>query len=99
VVSQFGAQNRQLQFNDLGLKITATVFWYGPQNHAGYDLSVAPQNRREDKDGVGHVSRSSGFLRVKAGRARVSQSGLKIGVGTTASGACDIITEVASRLS
>jgi hypothetical protein len=29
---------------DLGLKITTTVSWFGPQNHAGYGLSVAPQN-------------------------------------------------------
>jgi hypothetical protein len=32
------------RFNDLGLKITATVSWFGPQNQPGYDLSVAPQN-------------------------------------------------------
>jgi hypothetical protein len=38
-------QNRQLWFGDLGLKITATVSWFGPQNQAGFGLSVAPQNR------------------------------------------------------
>jgi hypothetical protein len=29
---------------DLGLKITVTVSWFGPQNEAGNGLSVAPQN-------------------------------------------------------
>jgi hypothetical protein len=43
-VSRFGPQNRQLQFSDLGLKITATVSWFGPQNKKGDGLSVAPQN-------------------------------------------------------
>jgi hypothetical protein len=28
--SQFGPQNRQLRFGDLGLKITAIIFWFGP---------------------------------------------------------------------
>jgi hypothetical protein len=31
-VSQFGPQNRQVWFGDLGLKITMTVSWFGPQN-------------------------------------------------------------------
>jgi hypothetical protein len=44
-VSRFGLQNRQLRFDDLGLKITVMVSWFGPQNQAGFDLSVAPQNR------------------------------------------------------
>jgi hypothetical protein len=43
-VSQFGSQNRQLWFGDLGLKITTTVLCFGPQNQAGFDLLVAPQN-------------------------------------------------------
>jgi hypothetical protein len=43
-VSQFGPQNRQLWFGDLGPKITATVSWFEPQNKVGYGLSVAPQN-------------------------------------------------------
>jgi hypothetical protein len=55
------------------------VSWFVPQNQAGYGLSVMPQNRREDEDGMGHVSRSSGLLRVEASQARVSQSGLKTG--------------------
>jgi hypothetical protein len=43
-VFRFGPQNRQLRFGDLGFKITMMVFWFGPQNHVGFDLSVAPQN-------------------------------------------------------
>jgi hypothetical protein len=46
-VFRFGLQNRQLRFGDLGLKIIAIFFWFGPQNQAGFGLSVAPQNRRE----------------------------------------------------
>jgi hypothetical protein len=57
------------------------VSWFGPQNHAGYSLSVAPQNQQEDKDGVRHTLRSSGLLHVKANWTRVSQSGLKTGGG------------------
>jgi hypothetical protein len=64
-ISQFGPQNSQLWFCDLGLKITMTVSWFGPQNHAGFSLSVAPQNRRREV-GTGHASRSSGFLRCEA---------------------------------
>jgi hypothetical protein len=37
----------------------------------------------EDKYGVGHTSRSSDLLRLKASRARVSQSSLMIGGGAT----------------
>jgi hypothetical protein len=29
-ISQFGPQNRRLRFDNLGLKITATVFKFGP---------------------------------------------------------------------
>jgi hypothetical protein len=56
-------QNRQLGFGDLCLKITSMISCFGLQNQAGYGLSVASENRRED-DSVGHVLRSSGFLRV-----------------------------------
>jgi hypothetical protein len=31
-VSRFGPQNRQLEFDGLGHKITVTVFWFGLQN-------------------------------------------------------------------
>jgi hypothetical protein len=44
-VFQFGPQNWQLRFSDLGLKITVTVSWFVPQNQAGFGLSVAPQNQ------------------------------------------------------
>jgi hypothetical protein len=69
------------------------ISWFGPQNQAGFFLSVAPQNRWEG-DGVRHVSRSSGLLRMEAIRARVSQSGLKTGGGAVAGGTCGTIVEV-----
>jgi hypothetical protein len=47
----------------------------------GHGLSVAPQNRQEDEDGVGHTSGFSGLLCVEASRARVSQFGLKTSGG------------------
>jgi hypothetical protein len=31
-VFRFGPQNRHLWFGDLGLKITVTISWFGPQN-------------------------------------------------------------------
>jgi hypothetical protein len=98
MVSRFGLQNRQLWFGDLGLKITATVSWFGPQNQVGFGLSVAPQNRRRE-DGAGHASRSSSLLGVKASLARVSQSVLKTGRGATTGGARGTIAEVASEAS
>jgi hypothetical protein len=57
--------------------------WFVPQNQAGYGLSVAPQNHREDEDSAGHVSTSSGLLHLEANRARVFQSVLKTGGGVT----------------
>jgi hypothetical protein len=42
---RFVPQNRQLTFGDFGLKITATISWFGSQNQVGFGLSVAPQNR------------------------------------------------------
>jgi hypothetical protein len=95
---QFGPQNRQLWFSDLGLKITATVFWFGPQNQAGFDLSVAPQNRRREVD-AGHASRSSSLLSVEASLARVSQSDLKTGGGATTGGARGTIMKITSEAS
>jgi hypothetical protein len=88
-------QNLQLWFGDLGLKITMTVSWFGPQNQVGFSLSVAPQNRRREV-GVGHASRSSGLLGLEASLARVFQSGLKTGGGATPGGARGTIAEVAS---
>jgi hypothetical protein len=41
----FEPQNQQLWFNDLGLKITVTVFLFWSQNLVGFGLLVAPQNR------------------------------------------------------
>jgi hypothetical protein len=57
------------------------VSWFGPENQVGYGLSVAPQNRWEDKDSVGHTSRSTGLLCLEARQARVSQSSLKTSRG------------------
>jgi hypothetical protein len=45
---------------------------------------------------MGHASSSGGFLRLKASRARVSQSGLKTGRGVMMGGARGIIAEVTS---
>jgi hypothetical protein len=94
-VSQFGPQNRQLRFGDLGPKITATVYWFRPQNQAGFDLSVVPQNQRREVS-VGHASRSSGLLHMEASRVRVSQFGLKTDGGVTTGGARGTIAKVAS---
>jgi hypothetical protein len=59
------------EFPGLGIKITATVSWFEPQNQAEFGLSVAPQNRQREV-GVGHSSRSSSLLRVEASLDRVS---------------------------
>jgi hypothetical protein len=56
--SGLGLKTGSYGFGDLGPKITATVSWFGPQNQAGFGLSVAPQNRRREVS-AGHVSRSS----------------------------------------
>jgi hypothetical protein len=58
-----------------------------------FGLSVAPQNRWREVS-VGHVSRSSGLIRVEVSLTRVSQSGLKISGGATTGGARGTITEV-----
>jgi hypothetical protein len=76
-----------------------TVSYFGTQNHAGYGLLVAPQNQREDEDGVGHALRSNGLLHMKVSWVRIFQSGLKTDEGVTASGACVTITEVTSSSS
>jgi hypothetical protein len=85
-------------FSSLASKLVATVSWFGPQNHVGFGLSVAPQNRWRDV-GVGHASRSTGLLHVEASLARVSQSGLKTSGDATTGGACGTITEVTSEAS
>jgi hypothetical protein len=79
-------------FDDLGIKITVTVSWFGPQNHAGFGLSVAQQNQRRKVDQE-HVLRSSSLLHVEASWDRISQSGLKTGGGATSGGARGIIAE------
>jgi hypothetical protein len=48
---------------------------------------------------VGYASRSSGLLHVKAGRAIVSQSGLKTDGGVTMGDAHGTIAEVTSESS
>jgi hypothetical protein len=80
-VSWCGPQNRQLRFGDLAQKITTTVSGFGSQKQADYGLSIAPQNRWEDEDNMGHASRSSGLLHLEASWARVSQFKLKTGGG------------------
>jgi hypothetical protein len=92
-VSQFRPQNRQLQFGDLGHKITVSVFWFEPQNQTDFGLSVALQNRWME-DSAGHASRFGGLLRLKASHARVFQTGLKTDGGATAGGARGTIVEV-----
>jgi hypothetical protein len=52
------------------------------------------RQRRGVCDGVGHASRSSGFLRVEASRVRVFQSGIKTSGGATVGGAHGTIAEV-----
>jgi hypothetical protein len=64
----------------------------------GFSLSVAPQNQWREV-GAEHASRSNDLLHVEASLARVFQSGLKIGRGTTAGGARDTIAGVASETS
>jgi hypothetical protein len=86
----------QLWFGDLGLKITATVSWFGPQNQAGSGLSVAPQNRWMEVS-TGHASRSSGLLHVEASLTRVFQSVLKTDGGATTDGARGTNVKVASE--
>jgi hypothetical protein len=86
------------RFGGLGLKISATVFWFRPQNQADFGLSVVPQNCRREV-GTGQASRSSGLLLVEASRARVSQSGLKTGRDSTTGGPRGTIMEVASEVS
>jgi hypothetical protein len=94
-VSQFGPQNRQLRFGDLGLKITATVCRFESQNQAGFSLSVASQNRWREFD-VGHTSRSSDLLHVESSQDRGFQCGLKTNGGAMAGGARGIIVELVS---
>jgi hypothetical protein len=63
-----------------------------------FGLSVAPQHRWREV-GVGHTSRSSGLLHMKASLDMVFQSGLKTGGGATTGGARCTIVEVTSEAS
>jgi hypothetical protein len=74
------------------------VSWFEPQNQVGFDLSVAPQNRRREV-GAGHASIFSSLLGVEASLARVSQSVLKTSGDAMTGGARDTIAEVASEAS
>jgi hypothetical protein len=65
-----GLKTGSYVFDDLGIKITAMVPWFGLQNQADFGLSVAPQNRRREV-GAGYASRSSSLLGVKASLGRV----------------------------
>jgi hypothetical protein len=71
------------------------ISWFGPQNQAGFDLSVVPENRWEG-DGVGHASRSSDLFCVEVSQARVFQSGLKTDGDATTGGSRGTIVEVVS---
>jgi hypothetical protein len=66
-----GLKTGGVRFSDLGLKITVTISWFGPQNQAGIGLLVAPQNRWREVGAV-HASRSNRLLLVEASLARVS---------------------------
>jgi hypothetical protein len=72
------------------------ISWFGRQNRAGYGLSVALQNLREDEDSAGHASRSSGLPHVEVSHTRVYQSGLKTSGAVTTGGAHDTIVEITS---
>jgi hypothetical protein len=74
------------------------VSWFGPQNQAGFGLSVAPQNQWREVS-VGHTSRSSSLLGMESSLAQVSQSGLKTGGGAMVGGARGTIALVASEAS
>jgi hypothetical protein len=67
-------------------------------NQVGFELSVAPQNRRREVS-VGHALRSSDLLHVEASLARVSQSSLKTGGDAMTGGVCGTITDVTSKTS
>jgi hypothetical protein len=75
-----------------------TVFWFVPQKHVGFGLSVALQNRWREVS-AGHASRCSALLGVVASLARVSQSGLKTGGDGMTGGGRVTITEVTSETS
>jgi hypothetical protein len=87
------AQNWQLWFGNLGLKITTTVSWFAPQNQVAFRFVSCATKPMEGG------RRGSGLLHVEASLARVSQSDLKTSGGATTSGAHGTITEVTSEAS
>jgi hypothetical protein len=93
-----GLKTDNYGFGDLGLKMIATVSWFGPHNQASFGFSIAPQNQRREVD-ARHVLRSSGLLHVEASLARVSQSDLKTDEGAMTGGARGTIAEVESDAS
>jgi hypothetical protein len=107
--SHFGLKTGGEGFSGLCLKISSYSlmicasksprwFFVWASKPCRLSLSVAPQNRWEGID-VGHASRSSGLCHGKASQARVSQSGLKTGVGVTTGGTRGTIVEVVSESS
>jgi hypothetical protein len=97
-------------FSGLGFKTDSCglVIWSSKsaQRFLGLDLknehaSVYRLRHKTDGgcDGVGHASRSSSLLHVKASLSRVSQSGLKTDGDATVSGACGTTAEVVSKSS
>jgi hypothetical protein len=87
-------QNHSLRFSSLGLKTGSCGLMIWPTKSLQRFLSlglktkwedvcqVAPQNRREDENGVGHTLRYSDLLHLEVSWARISQSSLKTGEGT-----------------
>jgi hypothetical protein len=45
---RFEPQNRQLRFDNLDIKITAMISWFGSQNQASDSLLIVAQNTRQD---------------------------------------------------
>jgi hypothetical protein len=58
-VFQFGPQNQQLQFGDLGLKITVTNFLVWASKSSGLQFVGCVTKQIEDEGDVGHALRSS----------------------------------------
>jgi hypothetical protein len=75
-----------------------TVFWFVPQKHVDFGLSVVPQNRWREVS-AGHVLRCSALLGVVVSLTRVFQSGLKTSGDGMTGGGRGTIAEVASETS
>jgi hypothetical protein len=101
-------QNQGRRFLGLGLKtsICGLVIWVSKSSRQFFGLVSklselwfigCTSKSTVGCDGVGHTSRSGGLFCLEASHARVSQSDLKTGGGTSTGGARGIIMEVASR--